>query len=110
MSTKVGASIKSVSREDDQTTITLVLESPFHTTLSNEDVFLELHTMQGNKVEFHKVVKEAEATIEVIEQVQMSPSEEVVSNAEPVESQTETISEEEPTDSEVKPKKVKKTV
>ena len=64
MSTKIAASIKSVSREADQTTITLVLEKPFHTTLKDEDVFIELHTLQGNKVEFHKLeVEEEEESI-----------------------------------------------
>lgn len=55
MSTKVRATILSVdSIGSGASTITLSLESPYYTVLqTNDDVFLELQTLQGNRVEFH---------------------------------------------------------
>lgn len=67
MSTKVRAQIKSVSTENDETTITLILEKPFTTSLKDDDVFVELQTTQGNRVEFFEIVKEEPKT-EIVEQ------------------------------------------
>ncbi len=82
MSTKVGAQIKSVGRENDETTITLVLEKPYSTTLKDESVFVELHTLQGNKVEFHIPEKPAQTEEPRVEQevpIEENPEAEVIS-------------------------------
>lgn len=53
MSTKVRATVESVDIPGDR--LTIVLESPYFTTISSGDqVFVELQTLQGTRVEFHK--------------------------------------------------------
>lgn len=110
MSTKVRANVRSV----EGSTITLYLESPYFAVLQkDDDVFVELQTIQGTRVEFHlpsptslaEVILNSESPI-------TDPSEpakeEVILIEEPIEDSTVTTITDTPSSEPIEPAKESK--